>query len=191
MPSKSRKSTVARRPLEDFPAEVREEAAITPSPTAVAAEAQLTGVMPLDGRQGHSAEKEIPGEEVFCCRFLPLLRLAWRALTGRIDRRDVASELEAQLRVAESLLAPIGMRVTHIDSHRHTHCLPRIFDVVTRVAREHGIAHVRHPIESSRTLLGRPKAIVPTQLLRVVLSRRPLWTRELALGSRAHARRPS
>ena len=104
-------------------------------------------------------------------RFLPLLRLAWRALTGRIDRRDVASELEAQLRVAESLLAPIGMRVTHIDSHRHTHCLPRIFDVVTRVAREHGIAHVRHPIESSRTLLGRPKAIVPTQLLRVVLRR--------------------
>jgi|SRR5438552_18683374 len=63
MPSKSRKSTVARRPLEDFPAEVREEAAITPSPTAVAAEAQLTGVMPLDGRQGHSAEKEIPGED--------------------------------------------------------------------------------------------------------------------------------
>jgi len=106
-------------------------------------------------------------------RFLPLRRLAWRAFTGRIDRRDVASELEAQLRVAEALLSQVGMRVTHIDSHRHTHCLPRIFDVVVRVARERGIAHVRHPIESSRTLLGRPRAVVPTRLLRLALRKSP------------------
>ena len=102
-------------------------------------------------------------------RFLPLHRLALRAFIGRIDRRDVATELEAQLRTAQALLSPLGMRVTHIDSHRHTHCLPRIFDVVLRVARDHGIPHVRHPIESSRTLLGRPRAIVPTQLLRLAL----------------------
>ena len=84
MPSKSRKSTVARRPLEDFPAEVREEAAITPSPTAVAAEAQLTGVMPLDGRQGHSAEKEIPV-------LLMSARSAWSRVARVITRLTFSS----------------------------------------------------------------------------------------------------
>jgi predicted glycoside hydrolase/deacetylase ChbG (UPF0249 family) len=103
---------------------------------------------------------------------LPLHALAWRAFAGRIARRDVEGELDAQLRSAEDLLSQAGMRVTHIDSHRHAHCLPNVFDVVARVARERGIGHVRHPVESARTLLGRPLAIVPAQILRMVLSMR-------------------
>jgi predicted glycoside hydrolase/deacetylase ChbG (UPF0249 family) len=103
-------------------------------------------------------------------RFLPLHALAWRAFAGRIAQRDVIGELEAQLRAADDLLSQAGMRITHIDSHRHAHCLPGIFDVVVRVARERGIGHVRHRVESARTLLGRPLAIVPAQILRMVLS---------------------
>lgn len=103
-------------------------------------------------------------------RFLPLRSLAWRAFAGRIAQRDVEGELEAQLRSAEDLLSQVGMRVTHIDSHRHAHCLPSIFDVVVRVARKRAIGHVRHPVESGRTQLGKPLAMIPTQILRMVLS---------------------
>jgi predicted glycoside hydrolase/deacetylase ChbG (UPF0249 family) len=123
----------------------------------------------------------VTGTPISACRslvdsrsgqFLPLHALTWRAFARRVKQHDVAGELEAQLRHAENLLSQVGMRVTHIDSHRHAHCLPAIFEVVLRVARERGIGHVRHPIESARTLLGRPLAILPSQILRLVLSTR-------------------
>ncbi len=77
--------------------------------------------------------------------FHSLGALARRALTGRIDERDVAAECEAQLGV----LADAGLRVTHIDSHRHTHALPVIGRAVARVAAERGLA-LRRPVESPR-----------------------------------------
>jgi predicted glycoside hydrolase/deacetylase ChbG (UPF0249 family) len=101
--------------------------------------------------------------------FLPLLSLAWRAFARRIDPRDVEAELEAQLQRAGELLATVGTRVTHIDSHRHAHCLPGVLDVVLRTARRHHIEHVRHPNEGS-TLLRSPRASLAAQLLRVVLA---------------------
>jgi predicted glycoside hydrolase/deacetylase ChbG (UPF0249 family) len=102
--------------------------------------------------------------------FLPLLRLAWRAFTRRLDPRDVEAELEAQLQRAGELLATVGTRVTHIDSHRHAHCLPGVLDVVLRTARRHHIEHVRHPYEAS-TLLRSPRASLAAQLLRVMLAK--------------------
>ena len=104
-------------------------------------------------------------------RFLPLPTLAMRAFTRRLDLAEVERELAAQLKQAQSLLAPLHMRVTHIDSHRHAHCLPGVFDVVISVAREHGIRHVRHPNESPRTLIGRPFALIAAQLVRLALTR--------------------
>jgi hypothetical protein len=47
----------------NIPAEYVEEAAIVPSPTAVAAEALATGVVPLESQHAHPADKEIPGDE--------------------------------------------------------------------------------------------------------------------------------
>jgi chitin disaccharide deacetylase len=105
--------------------------------------------------------------------FLPLSTLTWRAMRGRIAERDVREELEAQLERAEAWLRPLGMHLTHIDSHRHTHCFPSIFDVVARTAARHRIGHVRHPFES-RPLIRKPRAIVAAALLRAVgATRRP------------------
>lgn len=124
----------------------------------------------------------VAGEPLSHCRtllrtrtrkFLPLIALAWRAWGGRIDGRDVELELDAQMHKCKKLLARIGARVTHIDSHRHAHCLPGIFDAVLRGARRHGIAHVRHPNETNDTLLGRPHAVLASKLLRAVLAKRP------------------
>jgi predicted glycoside hydrolase/deacetylase ChbG (UPF0249 family) len=124
----------------------------------------------------------VAGEPLSRCRtlmrprsheFLPLMALAWRAWGGRIDARDVELELDAQMHKCRKLLARLGMQVTHIDSHRHAHCLPGIFDTVLRSAHRHGIAHVRHPNEASCTLLGRPHAVLASKLLRAVLAKRP------------------
>jgi len=46
-----------------IPAEYVEEAAIVPSPTAVAAEALATGVVPLESQPRHSSDREIPGDD--------------------------------------------------------------------------------------------------------------------------------
>lgn len=104
-------------------------------------------------------------------KFLPLRVLAWRALKRRIDQRDVQRELEAQLDRAKRLLVPLGMRVTHIDSHRHVHCLPVMYDAVLRAARRHGIGHVRHPYEA-RVLIRRPHAVLASRVLRAIASNR-------------------
>ena len=100
-----------------------------------------------------------------------LSALAWRAFTRRLDERDVERELEAQLDRARRLLEPLGLRVTHIDSHRHTHCLPGIFGVVLRTARRHGITHVRHPYEMHHLIPRRPRAFLASGFLRAVTAR--------------------
>ena len=102
--------------------------------------------------------------------FRPLLAQLWRAWLDRLDPTDVNAELEAQLERAAGLLAPLGMRVTHIDSHRHTHALPGIAEVVHEAARRWNIAHVRHAFESGATLLDRPSAHLKARALRVALS---------------------
>lgn len=105
-------------------------------------------------------------------QFLPLQGVAWRAFAGRVGEEDVERELGAQFQRARDLLAPIGMSITHIDSHRHAHCLPGVFDTVLRFARDHGVAHVRHPLESPRTLLQRPHAVIGSWVLRAALRNR-------------------
>ena len=102
--------------------------------------------------------------------FLPLSSLIFRTVARRIDLDDVQRELDAQLRMATVALAKVGMRVTHIDSHRHAHCLPGIFELVTRVAEQHGISHVRHPYEA-KTLIRRPRAAIATHFLKTILYR--------------------
>lgn len=103
--------------------------------------------------------------------FLPLSSLAWRVMARRLDLADVQRELSAQLAMARSLLARLNMRVTHIDSHRHTHCLPGILELVQRTALDNDIAHVRYPREL-RYFTTRPRAAMESGLLRAMLYRR-------------------
>ena len=53
--------------------------------------------------------------------------------------RGIEAELRAQI---EKVLAT-GLRVTHLNGHQHLHQLPRVFDVVQRLAAEYGIRYVR------------------------------------------------
>jgi predicted glycoside hydrolase/deacetylase ChbG (UPF0249 family) len=78
--------------------------------------------------------------------FLPLGALARRAMAWRVDRDELAAEVRAQIeRVRHA-----GITVTHLDSHRHAHVLPRVFPVVQRVAIEAGVRVLRVPREPLR-----------------------------------------
>lgn len=73
-----------------------------------------------------------------------------RGLTGRLDPDDVRRELGAQL---ERVLG-VGVPVTHVDTHQHTHLWPAVGDVVADLARAHGIGAVRLPRSRARGPIG-------------------------------------
>lgn len=86
-------------------------------------------------------------------RYLALGALVRRALTRALDLGEVAAECEAQLEA----LRDAGLRVTHVDSHRHTHALPGIRSAVSSVAARHGL-WLRRPLESVRWFPGDVRA---------------------------------
>jgi predicted glycoside hydrolase/deacetylase ChbG (UPF0249 family) len=74
-----------------------------------------------------------------------------------IRQIDVYEELRAQVKKILST----GLRVTHLDSHKHAHALPNIFRVVARIAHEFGIPYVRLPLDATL-----PFARMPLRLAR-------------------------
>ncbi len=76
--------------------------------------------------------------------FHALGALAVRALARRIDPADVRAETGAQL----ARLRASGLRVTHVDGHRHAHALPGIWEHALDVALREGVEIVRRPVES-------------------------------------------
>ena len=76
-------------------------------------------------------------------------------LAGRILNRKIhPGEVENELRTQIEKIASAGIRITHLDSHKHIHLLPPIFDLVIKLAREYGIDCVRLPIEPASGALG-------------------------------------
>ena len=91
---------------------------------------------------------------------LPAFALA--AMRGRLKRDEIGAEVEAQIRK----LRRGGIEVTHLDSHKHTHLFPAVFEPLLEAARACGVRAVRNPF-------------VPVRPLAFAhLARRPkLWTR--------------
>jgi len=76
--------------------------------------------------------------------------LARQILTRKVVPREVEIELRSQI----EKVASAGVRITHLDSHKHIHLLPPLFGVVIRLAREYGIECVRCPVEPASSALG-------------------------------------
>jgi hopanoid biosynthesis associated protein HpnK len=76
--------------------------------------------------------------------------LALRYVTGRLADAEVRTELRAQLR----RVVDAGLKPTHVDTHKHIHCLPRVLDAVIAVAAEMGIDKIRLPIEATTSQAG-------------------------------------
>jgi chitin disaccharide deacetylase len=66
-----------------------------------------------------------------------------RLFTKRLRAAEIAAEAAAQI----DLLQRQGLRLTHIDSHKHTHMFSPVLRPVLRAARAAGIRAVRHPFE--------------------------------------------
>ena len=72
--------------------------------------------------------------------------LLGRALTGRLKTDEVVIELRAQIEKALNS----GIRLTHIDSHKHTHALPQICEAIISTIGDYGIDALRSPREHWR-----------------------------------------
>jgi chitin disaccharide deacetylase len=70
-----------------------------------------------------------------------------RFLRRVLARRVSASEIEAEVRAQILFLQRKGIRLTHIDTHKHTHMFPTVLRAVLRAARACGIGAVRNPFE--------------------------------------------
>lgn len=73
-----------------------------------------------------------------------------RGLAGRLDPDDLRRELSAQL---ERVLS-IGLPVTHLDTHQHTHLWPAVGKVVVELAQAHGIPAVRATRSHAHGVVG-------------------------------------
>ena len=89
-------------------------------------------------------------------RFYPTLGVFLKLLlTGHIRSSEIEAETAAQI----ALLQSRGLRLTHIDTHKHTHIFPAVRRPVLRAAKAAGIRAVRNPFEpawSRRATHGAP-----------------------------------
>jgi predicted glycoside hydrolase/deacetylase ChbG (UPF0249 family) len=84
-----------------------------------------------------------------------------RAISGRLSEAEVEAELRAQIAVVHEA----GVRISHVDGHKHLHQLPVVCAAVARVLPQFGIervrltrlrslAHIRAPATLVRELLA-------------------------------------
>lgn len=66
-------------------------------------------------------------------------------LLGLLARR--ALDIEAELRAQLDRILAAGILPTHFDTHKHTHLLPPVLDVVARLGEEAGVCWVRRPFD--------------------------------------------
>ncbi|MBL8235663.1 MAG: ChbG/HpnK family deacetylase, partial [Bryobacterales bacterium] len=56
---------------------------------------------------------------------------------------DVEAELDAQIR----RILSVGLRPTHLDTHKHTHLHPRVLHAVGKLSHQYRIPWVRRPFD--------------------------------------------
>lgn len=86
----------------------------------------------------------------------------WPTLTSFLPRlftnRMRVDEIEAEAAAQIGLLQKRGVRLTHIDSHKHTHMFPAVLRAVLRAAANAGIHAVRNPFEPEWAVRATPRS---------------------------------
>lgn len=78
-----------------------------------------------------------------------------RLFSGRLRAAEIEAEAAAQI----GLLRSRGLRLTHVDSHKHAHMFPAVLRPVLRAARAAGIRAVRNPFEPVWAMRATPRAL--------------------------------
>jgi chitin disaccharide deacetylase len=69
-------------------------------------------------------------------------------LRGRIRDSEIEAEATAQIRKAQRA----GVKITHLDTHKHTHMFPRVLRPLLRAALSCGVKAIRNPFEPDWSL---------------------------------------
>jgi predicted glycoside hydrolase/deacetylase ChbG (UPF0249 family) len=75
-------------------------------------------------------------------------------MRGRIPEEEIEVEAMAQIR----RLQAAGVRVTHLDTHKHTAMFVRVLRPLLRAARRCGVTAIRNPFEPDWALAATPHA---------------------------------
>ena len=91
----------------------------------------------------------------------------WPTLSAFLPRllagNSAPAEIEAEAAAQIALLQNCGLKLTHIDTHKHTHMFPKVLRAVLRAARSAGIDRIRNPFEPAWAV----RAAVRASLTRV------------------------
>lgn len=83
--------------------------------------------------------------------------LVRKLIRGRIRAEDIEEEFRAQIERIQGS----GIRISHLDSEKHTHGLPPVLRIVIRLAKDYNIKKIRwiHEFCLSIRILGSAKAL--------------------------------
>lgn len=88
-------------------------------------------------------------------KFYPSLSaFAARATLGGFDREQLVEEITAQIRKVQAA----GIKVSHLDSHKHTHIFPEILAAMLRAARICEVPAIRSPFVSMKAVVAQQYA---------------------------------
>ncbi|MBP8645350.1 MAG: ChbG/HpnK family deacetylase [Syntrophobacteraceae bacterium] len=74
--------------------------------------------------------------------------------------RDACSSVRRELDAQMSRIADSGIRITHVDSHKHVHLLPPVLHAVMELARRYSVQWIRKPFEvGNGWVMGRGVAL--------------------------------
>lgn len=112
-------------------------------------------------------------------RFYPTLGAFLRGVvTRRISMSEVRAEAGAQIH----WLQERGVNLTHVDTHKHTHMIPRVLCPVLHAAKACGIGAIRNPFEPAWSARATRNATftrrAQVQLLKLFTSRFHQFVRE-------------
>lgn len=98
-------------------------------------------------------------------------------LRGRIADSEIEAEAVAQI----TKLQKAGVRVTHVDTHKHTHMFPRVLRPLLRAAMRCGVKAIRNPFEPDWSLKATANAgRVRRMQVRLLRSQSSTFKREVA-----------
>jgi chitin disaccharide deacetylase len=97
--------------------------------------------------------------------------------SSRKVRRQVALEIAAQFERFQAT----GLRLDHVDAHKHFHLHPIVAALVCRIGRQYGMQALRAPVEPAGPVRCAEQALAPATRERANLSRISVWlTRRFA-----------
>jgi hopanoid biosynthesis associated protein HpnK len=76
-----------------------------------------------------------------------MISAGWRFFALPRVRAQLAAEIRAQF----AAFAALGLRLDHLDAHKHFHLHPTVLSLIVRIGRDFGLAAVRVPAEPGLT----------------------------------------